>query len=121
MASSMPDVLVAAGLSDKDAQRIAMRVEVAGQKAAERAGRHAERASSRAQRHAAKAARRAEKRAVRHEATPRGRGRHRARGAAAGEGISAEERLSILRMVEEGKLSVDEAERLLRALDEGQS
>jgi hypothetical protein len=123
VASAMPDVLVAAGLPDKDAQRIAMRVEVAGQRAVDRAAKHADRAARKAERCASHAARRAERRGAGHGPA---HGRHRGHGrrgkgeSAASAGVSAEERLSILRMVEEGKLSVDDAERLLRALEEGQ-
>ncbi|MFN2114749.1 MAG: SHOCT-like domain-containing protein [Anaerolineae bacterium] len=127
VAESMPDILIAAGLGDRDAQRIAARVESTGRKAAERAARHAERAARHAEKAASRAAKRAEQRVERQQAAKRRQaaaqgGAARRSGGGAGRGadevVTAEERLTILRMVEEGKLSVDEAERLLQALED---
>ena len=73
---------------------------------------------SRSMRKVAKAQRRAERHSERASKL-----RHRSLGlfdAPSGESASEEERMSILRMLEKGKINVDEAEQLLKAL-EGES
>jgi hypothetical protein len=74
---------------------------------------------SRSMRKAAKAQRRAERHSERHAERARSRGHSffPSFGAQAGEPASEEERMSILRMLEQGKISVDEAEQLLMALE----
>lgn len=74
---------------------------------------------SRSMRKAAKAQRRAERHSERHAERARSRGHSffPSFGAQAGEPASEEERMSILRMLEQGKISVDEAEQLLKALE----
>ena len=78
-------------------------------RAAERANRH----TDRMQRHAERQAKRAERRA---EKILRFKKRQRDQEVQK-DPVSNEERLMILRMVEEGKLTIEEAEKLLSALE----
>ncbi len=86
---------------------------------AERARRHAERAAERARRQAERTRRRAERQGKRHgfhfhvDLTPPGSPPRAAQPAA-----TEEERLMILRMLEQRKISADEAGRLLDALED---
>jgi hypothetical protein len=126
MSETLPGVLEAAGLSATEADRIAERVRESGERAAERAARRAERKAAKAARRAEKAARRAERKKHRKKMFVAGHHRHGPEGGAfhwspAGrvperEPVSDEERLAVLRMLEEGKITAEEAERLLRAL-----
>jgi len=81
----------------------------------DRIGERVRRVVSRSMRKAAKAQRRAERR------VDRAHGRTHVHigpfDAPAGEAASEEERMSILRMLEQGKVNVDEAESLLKALE----
>ena len=80
----------------------------------ERIGEHVRRAVERAQRHAEHA----RERAAKHHAGLQAALRLDVRGEGAQAGrSSAEEQLSILRMLEQGKITVEEAEQLLRALE----
>ena len=81
----------------------------------DRIGERVRRVVSRSMRKAAKAQERAERHRERIH-----KGKHRSFGAFGehgGEPASEEERMSILRMLEEGKINVDEAESLLKALE----
>jgi hypothetical protein len=89
---------------------------------AEKARRHAEREAARAQRMAKKARRKAER--AQRKAQKKmmwrfewdaGRGRRRTTGR--GQAVSDEERLAVLKMLSEGKISTQEAETLLQALE----
>ena len=106
------------------ARQAAERVQRAGRQQAEAARRQAEKEAERAQRIAEAAQRRAE--AINHKV----REEHGRRGwpfrnepprppraAAPADPVSDEERMLILRMVEQGKISVAEAEKLLSALE----
>jgi hypothetical protein len=101
------------------AQRIADRVGREAERAAERAEREAERAAARAERAAERAQREAERHAAHFARMTTRHGRHSppppppppARE------VSAEEQLKILRMVENGTISPEEANMLLKALE----
>jgi hypothetical protein len=89
---------------------------------AEKARRHAEREAAKAQRVAEKARRKAEraqkkaqKKMIWHFEWDTGRGRRRTTGR--GQAVSDEERLAVLKMLTEGKISTQEAETLLQALE----
>jgi hypothetical protein len=115
VAETIPDVLIAAGMSGDEAERIAERVQRAAERAAEKVQRHAERVEH----HAVRAERWAERQAARAAARvefPRPPRPPRRPDAPPAPPVSDEERLSVLRMVEQGKISVDDAERLLAAL-----
>ena len=140
VSDALPEVLVAAGLSDDDAERIAGHVRQAGERAAERAARHAERAARAVERQAEAIGRQAEVAARQAEAHVRrtvvkvshgGEGGERpggrkwvwradappgSRAPEAPQAASSEERLMVLRMLEQGKISAAEAERLLAAI-----
>ncbi|MBM4466184.1 MAG: hypothetical protein FJ014_11635 [Chloroflexi bacterium] len=96
--------------------------EAIARREAERARRYAERETARAQRMAEKAQRKAEraqqkaqKKVMWHLEWDTGRGRPRAAGRS--QVASEEERLAVLRMLAEGKISAQEAETLLQALE----
>jgi DUF4097 and DUF4098 domain-containing protein YvlB len=106
---------VADKLSTLDLEAIARRE-------AEKARRQAEREVAKAQRMAEKARRKAERarkktqgKAKRHFGWDTGRGRRRTAGR--GQVSSEEERLAVLKMLAEGKISTQEAETLLQALE----
>jgi hypothetical protein len=97
-------------------------LEAIARREAERARRQAEREAAKAQRMAEKARRRAERaqrkaqREVRmHVEWDTGRGRQRTAGR--GQVSTEEERLAVLKMLAEGKISTQEAETLLQALE----
>ena len=124
LSENLPDIFVAAGLSDADAQRIAFKVRRAGERAASHAQSRMQRAAQRTQmrveahRHAGP---------TRHESLPRGRHRRRVyRGPVspappphAVSTVTTEERMMVLRMVEQGTISADEASKLLASMDGG--
>lgn len=124
LSHNLPDVLVAAGLPDEEAERISERIRQAGERAAERAQRHIEHATRTVQRHADETTRRKAVK-VAFRAGPGGEGAPRpaafrwTRGpeAAPPAQASTEERMLVLRMLEQGKISTDDAERLLAALE----
>jgi DUF4097 and DUF4098 domain-containing protein YvlB len=96
--------------------------EAIARREAERARRHAERETARAQRMAEKARRKAEraqqkaqKKVMWHMEWDTGRGRRPT--AKQRQAASEEERLAVLRMLAEGKISTQEAETLLQALE----
>jgi DUF4097 and DUF4098 domain-containing protein YvlB len=96
--------------------------EAIARREAERARRHAERETARAQRMAEKTRRKAEraqqkaqKKVMWHLEWDTGRGRPRPTGRS--QVASEEERLAVLRMLAEGKISAQEAETLLQALE----
>jgi hypothetical protein len=129
----LPGMLGAAGLSPEEAERIAERAQREIERAAERAEQRAAEAIRRAeqklhsaQRKAERHARRAERHAERHPRSwgggpggPRGWVAPPPRPPRAPEPppVSEEERLSILRMLQEKKITVDQAETLLAALE----
>jgi DUF4097 and DUF4098 domain-containing protein YvlB len=133
MATEFGDMQATAGLTGAElAQRIQQRVaeklskidfEAIAVREAERARRQAERELSRAQRVADRARRKAERareKAERKRAQWRvewdaARGPRRA--SSRSQGASEEERLAILKMLAEGKISAQEAETLLQALE----
>lgn len=97
-------------------------LEAIARREAEKARRQAEREAAKAQRMAEKArrkAKRAQKKAQRkvrmHVEWDAGRGRRRKAGR--GQASSEEERLAVLKMLAEGKISTQEAETLLKALE----
>lgn len=124
LSHNLPDVLVAAGLPDDEAERISERIRQAGERAAERAQRHIEHATRTVQRQADEAARRKTVK-VAFRTRPDAEGEARpaafrwARGPEAPPQAKAstEERMLVLRMLEQGKISTDDAERLLGALE----
>jgi hypothetical protein len=96
--------------------------EAIARREAERARRHAERETARAQRMAEKAQRKAER--AQQKAQKKmmwhlewDTGRDRPRSAGRRQAASEEERLAVLRMLAEGKISTREAETLLQALE----
>jgi len=127
VAETLPDVLVAAGMSADEADRIAMRVRRSAERAGEKlehtmrdVGARMERTAADVERRAARLAERhAAREASRHASHKSGPGGRRGRKHAAWGGgrVSEEERTKILRMVEEGKISVEQASRLLAALE----
>jgi hypothetical protein len=103
VADRLPWVLDRAGIAGEEADRIAREVRAAGERALRRAERRASRAS-----------RLAERRVMRHEAARR---REEPVPAAAQAPPGAvEERLTVLRLLNSGKLSKAEADELLEAL-----
>jgi hypothetical protein len=119
--------MAAQELASRIQQRVADRLakidfEAIARREAERARRHAERETARAQRMAEKAQRKAEraqqkaqKKMMWHLEWDTGRGRPRT--AERSQVASEEERLAVLRMLAEGKISAQEAETLLQALE----
>jgi hypothetical protein len=86
----------------------------------EKAQRQAEKASQRAERRAQRAQERAQRRATKFQAKYERKWGTHARGThapkAARQGPSHEEQLAVLKMLQEGKVSVEEAETLLKAM-----
>lgn len=115
LSETLPEVLLAAGLSDGEAQRIASKIKRAGEHAGEKVQRKVEHAMRHAERKMARASqqgRKVQERQLRRwvytpDAAP----------APAHEPVSPEERMSILRMLEAGRISADEAARLLAAIE----
>jgi hypothetical protein len=115
-----------AGLAAEElAQRIQRRVaeklsridfEAIARREAEREADRARRLAEKACRRAERARRRAERRRWRVE-WGAGVGRHTRQATAQGEPVSEEERLAVLKMLAEGKISADEADVLLQALE----
>lgn len=152
VSATLPEVLVAAGLSEEEAARISGHIRQVGERATERAHRHAERAARAVERQVEAAHRQAEaaqrkaeafsRRATVRVEAHRGPGGHGGHAGHAGhatpgerpatkkwvfrsddrapepprEPVSAEERMMVLRMLEQGKISAAEAERLLAAM-----
>lgn len=124
LSHNLPDVLIAAGLPDEEAERISERIRQAGERAAERAQRHIEHATRTVQRRADETTRRKAVK-VAFRTGPGGEGEPRpaafrwTRGpeAAPPAQASTEERMLVLRMLEQGKITTDDAERLLAALE----
>jgi len=121
----LPEMLAQRGLSGEQIERIAERLQHVGERAAEQVERKLRRMSEQAER----LGERAERMAERHR--HRGGGAYgwtarpmapaapeppRAPGRPAQPGAGAEEVMAILRMVEGGKISAEEAERLIAAL-----
>jgi len=106
IASSLPEVLHSAGLGEGDVDRITDRVRRAGERAATQAERRAE-----------QAARRAERKIARRLAAARRRMEEPGEGSASAAPRDGE-RATILRMLEDGRIDADEAEKLLSALDQ---
>jgi DUF4097 and DUF4098 domain-containing protein YvlB len=114
-------------LAERIQQRVANKLakidfEAIAHREAEKARRHAEREAARAQRMAEKARRKAEraqrkaqKKMIWRFEWDAGRGRRRTTGG--GQAVSDEERLAVLKMLSEGKISTQEAETLLQALE----
>jgi len=126
----LPETLAQRGLSLDQVEGIAERLQHAGERAAEQVERKLRRMAEKAERMGERAERHASERLHRHD--PRGaawafRGPSEGPrapsgvpsappGAAAGGAANAEEVMTILRMVEGGKISAEEAERLISAL-----
>ncbi len=117
----------AMGLSPEDAERISQRAREASERASARAQERLHRAQERLERKMAAAQHRAEQRA---RAAERHAHAHEKRAWSfdwsaskppepPGEPVSDEERLAILRMLEEKKITLEEAEQLLAALEGG--
>ncbi len=125
LGATLPRVLGAAGLSDREAERIARQVEQSLERAVERVRRQTERTITRMERRLARAERRgvvAEPGAERawgfrwrgfSGSRPEDREPARSSG-----GATEAERLAILRLVESKRLTAAEAERLLAALED---
>lgn len=126
LAERLADLDVNLGAGRAKAEKIAARVRRTAERAKvaqRRAERHAEAALRRAERHAEAAERRAAAGARRwgrfqtaHVAHPFA-GDRSPRPTPPAEAVSDEERMTILRMVEQGKITVAEAEKLLAALE----
>jgi hypothetical protein len=127
--SSLTMRLNAAKLTQDQARRIEERAREASQRATERAQERVRRAQERMEQKLAAAQRRMEQRsqardrASRHGHHPIGMGiltfpTSQRPSTPPGEPVSEEERLVILRMLEEKKISMEEAEKLLSALEE---
>ena len=121
LSQTLPGVLAAAGLSEAEAERIALKIRRAGERAGEQAQvrvervmREAERKMASAERQAASAGRRG-----RHEMRRRWVFMPESPGApqAPREPVSPEERMAVLRMLEAGRISSEEAERLLAVME----
>jgi regulator of protease activity HflC (stomatin/prohibitin superfamily) len=113
----------AAGLSAQQAERIAQRAQEAGERARRRAEERIQRAQEKMERKLEAARRRAEMKARAAERAARDR-RKRTEPAdwaptpkAPVEPVSEEEHLMILQLLEQGKITTDEAEQLLAALE----
>jgi hypothetical protein len=112
-------------IAAREIERAMRQVEREIERAQRRAERSAERAQERA-RHAEERARKAQEKALERakkfqakmnvDWQPRGRGRPRNRRARPARGPSTEEQTTILSMLQAGKISVEEAESLLKAL-----
>ncbi len=121
LSETLPEVLEASGIAGVEAERIAEKVrassEKVAQRAAERAQKRAERAARRAERRAAKAERMAERRRERSLGKERFVIKRTRRGPGPeSEPVSDEERLAVLRMLQEGKITAEEAATLLKAI-----
>lgn len=125
---SLADSMDLTGLPEERAEEVRIRLEQARQRAAERAEAAAERAQERLERKLAAAQRKAERKA-RAAAARKARKedeKHSSRtgftpfsvsSRAEGDPVSDEERLMILNMLQENKISLEEAEELLSALE----
>lgn len=121
---NLSSMVGASGLSPEVAERIRQRAQQAGQRAQVRAQEKLRRAQEKLQRKLEAARRRAELRAQAAERAARDRRRRPepviwpfARMEAASEPVSEEERLMILHLLEQKKITVEEAEQLLAALE----
>ena len=130
--SSLTMRLSAAKLTEDQARRIEERAREASQRATERAQERVRRAQERMEQKLAAAQRKMEQRsqarerASRHMRHPIGMGILTFPGASkpatpAGDPVSEEERLIILRMLEQKKISMEQAEELLSALEDKES
>lgn len=112
LADNLPDILSAAGLSLEEAERVTERVRGAGERASQRAQERMEQVRRRQE--AASEHRRGSwdwiGHAVQAPAPPA------APPAPAAPAPASEERLAVLRLLESGRISTEEAERLLRAM-----
>jgi hypothetical protein len=112
MSSRLEERLGAIAKMDERAARAAEKAQRHAERAAERLRAAAERKAEEARRRAQRARRAAPSTAPRRPSTPR----RPAPPAPPGEPVTDEERLAILNLVAEGKITVEEAERLLEAL-----
>lgn len=120
LSEALPEVLAAAGLSADEAERIALRVRVAGDRAAERARRGVEEANRQVARHMDQAQRQAERQVERQARQQAVRVVHAPPPPPpppTAPSTGGEERLLILRMLEQGKITVDDATRLMAAME----
>lgn len=120
LSEALPEVLAAAGLSADEAERIALRVRVAGDRAAERARRGVEEANRHVARHMDQAQRHAERQAERQARQQAVRVVHAPPPPPPPPGAphaGGEERMLILRMLEQGKITVEDATRLMAAME----
>jgi len=106
---------VADKLATIDLEAIALREAEKARRQAEREVAKAQRVAERAQRKAERAQRKAQRKVRMHVEWDTGRGRRRKAGR--DQESSEEERLAVLRMLAEGKISTQEAETLLQALE----
>jgi hypothetical protein len=124
LTANLPDVLAAAGLGESDAERIAERTRQSMERAAEKARRRAEVAVQRMEAKLERTERRLERqvgRGGRHRVVLRQHGH----GWAAApeppppprEPVTEAERLAVLRILQEQRITAEEAERLLAALE----
>jgi len=112
LAERLAKVNVSAGTVDVHGAEVAARVREAVERASDKARRKAEAMQRKMERQTARSRYDWSRRS---ETPPRGPGA--APAAPAAEPVSEEERMVILRMLAEGKISVDEAEKLLAALE----
>lgn len=119
--SHMNETLGAAGISAEAAARISERAREASMRATERAQEKMHRAQERIRRKMEQAQRKAEQRARREERRSTGRSWSYDSSSAAAkppsDPVSDEERLTILKMLAEKKIGMEEAEKLLSALE----
>lgn len=119
-------VLSTSGLSPEKAERITQRAREASERAGVQAQEKMRRAQEKLERKLEAARRRAEMKARKAERTARDRRRRPestawsppSRTKPGSEPVSDEERMMVLQMLEQGKLSIEEAEQLLAALEE---
>ncbi len=130
--SHLSTSLSGVGLSAEQTERLSQRAREAAERAAARAQERMQAAQERMQRKVEAAQRRAEQRAryaerTAHNAERRGQSRERrwgfewpsakAQAAQSGDPVSEEERLVILKMLEEKQISLEDADKLLSALE----
>lgn len=122
---NLSKVLSTSGLSPEQSERIAQRAKEASERAGIRAQEKMRRAQEKLERKLESARRRAEMKARAAERAARDRRRRPEsvqwapppKTKAASEPVCDEERMMILQMLEQGKISIDEAEQLLSALE----
>jgi hypothetical protein len=122
--ANLPGMIGTAGLSPEEAERINQRTRQASEQAAARAQEKIQRAQERLERKLESARRRAEMKARTAERAARDRRRRPEtydwsppRPEPSGQAVSDEERLMVLKMLEQQQITLEQAEQLLAALE----